>query len=65
MARFSPELALVGTIVAILVAPLIVGRSARLTGAIVLVGIAVAALFTLNVADQVSGRAFSGGASSS
>lgn len=60
LARFAPELALVGTIVVILVAPLIVGRSARLTGTIVLVGLAVAALFTLKVADQVAGRAFSG-----
>ena len=40
--RCAPELALVGTIVVILIAPLIVGRSARITGTIVLVGILLA-----------------------
>ena len=60
LARFSPELAIVGTIVVILVAPLIVGRSARITGAITIIGIIVAALFTLNVSDQVADQGFTG-----
>ena len=51
----SPELALVGTIVVILVAPLIVGRSARLTGSITLIGVIVALWMTSRVAFSVTG----------
>lgn len=50
--RFSPELAIVTTIVVILVAPLIVGRSARNAGRIALIGALVTIVLTLRVADQ-------------
>ncbi|MCH7813069.1 MAG: NADH-quinone oxidoreductase subunit N [Planctomycetes bacterium] len=57
---FSPELALVGTLVALLIAPLIMGRSARLTGTIVLVGLVTAGWLTLRVAAAVSAQGQSG-----
>ncbi len=60
LARFSPELVLVGTIVVILVAPLIVGRSARLTAGIAMVGIIAAALATGHVSEQVAAEGFTG-----
>ena len=60
MARFSPELAIVGTIAVILVAPLIVGRSARITGAITIAGLIVAAVFTLQVSDRVADAGYTG-----
>ncbi|MHC4091914.1 MAG: NADH-quinone oxidoreductase subunit N [Planctomycetota bacterium] len=57
---FSPELALVGTIVVILVAPLIVGRSARLTGTIALLGVLFAGWLTWRVSLDVAGGGQSG-----
>ncbi len=51
----SPELALVGTIAVILIAPLIVPRSARVTGSIALVGIIFAGWMTVRVAAEVTG----------
>ncbi|MFH0980349.1 MAG: NADH-quinone oxidoreductase subunit N [Planctomycetota bacterium] len=57
---FSPELALVGTIVAILIAPLAVGRSSRTTALIALIGLAVAILCTWSVAGTVRDRGLSG-----
>ena len=57
---FSPELALVGTIVAILIAPLAVGRSSRTTGLIALIGIIVTIACTLSVAGTVHARGLSG-----
>jgi len=49
----SPELALVGTIALILLAPLAVGRSARQTGALALLGVIAAAWMTFRVAGAV------------
>jgi NADH-quinone oxidoreductase subunit N len=57
---FSPELAIVATMALLLVVPLIVGRSARITGTIVLVGIIVAAMLTWRVAGEVAGGGESG-----
>ncbi|MFQ5491606.1 MAG: NADH-quinone oxidoreductase subunit N [Phycisphaerae bacterium] len=58
--RFSPELVLVGTLVAILVVPLVLGRSAGLTGTIALVGVGIATWLTVRVGVEVRGEGFSG-----
>ena len=58
--RFSPELGLVGTLAVILIAPLIVGRSARVTGAIALVGIVFSGWLTSRVALEVAGAGQTG-----
>ncbi len=47
MRLILPELMLVATLVVLLVAPLLVGRSARLTGLLALIGAAVAAISAL------------------
>ena len=60
LAWFSPELALVGTIIAILIAPLAVGRSSRTTVLIALVGMVVTIAFTLGVSGTVEAQARSG-----
>jgi len=57
---FSPELGLVATIVLILVAPLIVGRTARTTGLIALVGLFVTGWLTWRVSLDVAGAGQSG-----
>ncbi|MCK4659694.1 MAG: NADH-quinone oxidoreductase subunit N [Phycisphaerae bacterium] len=57
---FSPELALVGTIIAILIAPLAIGRSSRSTATIALVGIVVTMICTLRVAETVKTAGVSG-----
>ena len=57
---FSPELALVATIVVILIAPLAVGRSSRTTGLIALIGIIVTIACTLGVAETVRAQGLSG-----
>ncbi len=57
---FSPELALVATLVVILVAPLIFGRSSRVAGWIALVGACVTIWLTLSVAGEVRGGGRSG-----
>lgn len=57
---FAPELAMVGTMVAILIAPLAVGRSSRTTGLLALVGIAVTIVLTLRVAGIVRTGGVSG-----
>lgn len=57
---FSPELALVGTIVVILVASVILGRRPGLTAAITLIGAAATVLLTLRVAHVVAGGGHSG-----
>jgi len=51
---FSPELAIVATIALLLILPLILGRSSRLTGSIVLAGIIAAGLLTWRVAGEVA-----------
>ncbi len=57
---FSPELAMVGTLVVILVAPLIVGRSSRNAGRLALVGALVTIVLTLRVADEARVAGLSG-----
>ncbi len=57
---FSPELALVGTIVALLVVPLIWRRNAYTTATIALVGVVVMAVMALMVAREVIGGGQSG-----
>ncbi len=58
--RFSPELTLVATIVLVLAVPMIMGRSARLVGGIVMLGIAAAGWLTWRVAAEVSGQGVAG-----
>ncbi len=57
---FSPELALVATIVVILIAPLAVGRSSRTTAILALVGIVATIVCTLSVSRTVQGGGVSG-----
>ena len=57
---FSPELALVGTIAAVLIVPLIVGRNAYVTAAVALVGCAATLLLSGQVAVDVAGGARTG-----
>jgi NADH-quinone oxidoreductase subunit N len=57
---FSPELALVGTLVAVLLAPLIFGRSARTTALLALAGIALTFVCTLRMAATVHTQGLSG-----
>lgn len=57
---FSAELAMVGTLVVILAAPLIIGRSAVTTGRIALAGTAVAIFCTYRLAGEVSDQGVSG-----
>ncbi len=57
---FAPELALVGTIVVILVAPLILGRSALRSARIAFVGALVTLLLACNLVGQVSTGGLSG-----
>jgi NADH-quinone oxidoreductase subunit N len=57
---YSPELALVGTMIAILIAPLAVGRSARTTALIAVIGLAIAILCTWSVGGIVRERGLSG-----
>ncbi|GJM26143.1 MAG: NADH-quinone oxidoreductase subunit N [Phycisphaerae bacterium] len=51
---FSPELAWVGTLCLIMLAPLAIGRDARVTAGLAIVGIAVTAFFTFKVMGIVS-----------
>lgn len=57
--RFAPELALVGTLVVLLTAPLVAGRSSIVAGRIAIVGVVV----TLLLAITVGRRAIDGGLS--
>ncbi|MCH7700459.1 MAG: NADH-quinone oxidoreductase subunit N [Planctomycetes bacterium] len=57
---FSPELVLVGTIVALLVVPLIWRRNAYTTASIALVGVVMMGIMALLVAREVSGGGQSG-----
>ncbi|MCP4589523.1 MAG: NADH-quinone oxidoreductase subunit N [bacterium] len=57
---FSPELVLVGTIMAILIAPLAMGRSSRTTVLIALVGIVLTIACTLGVGRTVATEGLSG-----
>ncbi len=49
LSRFAPELVLIGTIVAVLIAPLIARRAARQTSAIALIGAVLMAMATISV----------------
>ncbi len=51
---FSPELAWVGTLCLIMLAPLAIGRDARMIAGLAVVGIAVTAFFTLKVMGIIS-----------
>lgn len=51
---FSPELAWVATLCLIMLAPLAIGRDARITAGLAIVGIAVTAFFTFKVMGIVS-----------
>ncbi|MCP4245843.1 MAG: NADH-quinone oxidoreductase subunit N [bacterium] len=57
---FSPELALVGTMVVLLIAPLIMGRSARQTGWIVLIGLLATGWLAWRVGVAVNAQGQSG-----
>ncbi len=57
---FSPELALVGTIVMLLVVPIIMGKSARTSGRIALFGTVATIVLTLRVAGVVQTQGISG-----
>jgi len=50
LAGFSPELVLIGTIIAVLVIPLMVRRSARLTATVAAIGAVLMAMATVSVA---------------
>ncbi len=60
LTRFAPELTLVATLVALLVAPLIMGRSAKTAGWIALLGTAATILATLRVGGSVHAEGISG-----
>jgi NADH-quinone oxidoreductase subunit N len=57
---FSPELALVGTIAAVLLVPLVAGRNAYVTAAVALAGCAVTLMLTGGVAADVASAARTG-----
>ncbi len=57
---FAPELALVGTIVVILVAPLILGRSGLRSARIAFAGALVTLLLSVRLVEQVGGGGISG-----
>jgi NADH-quinone oxidoreductase subunit N len=59
LAGFAPELALIGTIVTLLIVPVLTRRSARLTSLIAATGAALTAMATLSVASSV-GHGFGG-----
>ena len=54
LASFSPELVLIGTIVAVLVIPLMVRRSARLTATVAAIGTVLMAMATISVARSAA-----------
>jgi len=57
---FLPELVLIGTIVAILIVPLVVRRSARTTLIVALIGIIATLVCTLSVSETVCAEGVSG-----
>jgi NADH-quinone oxidoreductase subunit N len=57
---FAPELALVGTIVALLLVPLIIGRSSQVAAGVTLMGALVTLALTWRVAGQVDSGAYAG-----
>lgn len=57
---FSPELALVGTMMLVLLAPLVTGPSAKQAGRIALLGVLVAIILTLQVGSGVSEEGVAG-----
>ncbi len=60
LSRFSPELALVATIAAVLIAPLFIRRSGYTTAAIVLIGVLVACALNSAVAARVAAGGITG-----
>jgi NADH-quinone oxidoreductase subunit N len=60
LALFSPMLALVATMLAVVACPLIAGRSARTIGGIAAVGVLAAFLLALGTANRVAGAGISG-----
>ena len=57
---FSPELALVGTLVVLLVAPLILGRSSVTAGRIALAGVLATVVLSIRLATEVADGGLSG-----